>query len=290
MKRIPVKLTKNDIDEGLIWIGSENIDFFPKNSRFPRDRKALNTLKNNGVYFNKKESATKIRFLLKEIQETVMGPVATRGSGDTRPDIRPQLKKYFKNRSVNAEEGDIVRILLKDGVYEISMEKNYTSEDEISIDRPNLLKSPPPIKDIESHRSDKDGDPLAINCKPGSFYMDQFGLSEMPSGEAQRRESTSQVYERSPKVREYVLERAKGHCEWCGSKGFTTSKGSTYLETHHIQPLSEEGDDSIFNVIALCPNHHREAHFGENSQQTKKALLDRIDKLKRPVHATPPKG
>ncbi|WP_407646473.1 HNH endonuclease [Henriciella aquimarina] len=38
--------------------------------------------------------------------------------------------------------------------------------------------------------------------------------------------------------------------------------GALYLETHHIQPLAEGGADTLTNVIALCPNDHRKAHYG----------------------------
>jgi 5-methylcytosine-specific restriction protein A len=40
--------------------------------------------------------------------------------------------------------------------------------------------------------------------------------------------------------------------------------GKVFLETHHVIPLSEGGGDTEGNVVALCPNHHREAHHGAN--------------------------
>ena len=39
------------------------------------------------------------------------------------------------------------------------------------------------------------------------------------------------------------------------------------METHHIVPLSEGGSDGDDNVAALCPNHHREAHYGVDRDQ-----------------------
>jgi predicted HNH restriction endonuclease len=38
-----------------------------------------------------------------------------------------------------------------------------------------------------------------------------------------------------------------------------------YLETHHVIFLAHDGADKPTNVIALCPNDHREAHFGKRS-------------------------
>ena len=60
-----------------------------------------------------------------------------------------------------------------------------------------------------------------------------------------------------------------------------TKSGSIYLESHHIHPLSEGGADTIENVIALCPNHHREAHFGENRDQFRVSLCERVMQLNK---------
>jgi 5-methylcytosine-specific restriction endonuclease McrA len=65
------------------------------------------------------------------------------------------------------------------------------------------------------------------------------------------------AFDRRPEVRRIVLVRAAGRCEWCGQSGFSMANGRTYLETHHIIPLSEKGLDTPENLVALCPNHHR---------------------------------
>lgn len=72
------------------------------------------------------------------------------------------------------------------------------------------------------------------------------------------------IYERNPDVVAEVLYRAKGKCEKCLSPAPFNRKsdGSPYLEVHHRIPLAEGGDDTVENAIALCPNCHREAHYG----------------------------
>ena len=130
------------------------------------------------------------------------------------------------------------------------------------------------------------GDCLLVRGQPSPKYVDQFVNLELPEGEAKRKEATGQVFERSPKVRSFVLERAKGVCEWCGAKGFETPTGSVYLETHHIQPLSESGSDTVSNVVALCPNHHREAHYGKETESFKKELLRVVAKLNKSMQPT----
>lgn len=73
-----------------------------------------------------------------------------------------------------------------------------------------------------------------------------------------------QFFIRNADVIAEVLQRANGRCESCKAKApFLRAKDRTpYLEVHHKRPLSQQGEDTVENAIALCPNCHREAHFG----------------------------
>lgn len=83
---------------------------------------------------------------------------------------------------------------------------------------------------------------------------------------AQQIKVTTEVYQRNPDVIAEALYRAQGVCEFCKSSAPFTRKSTNtpYLEVHHRIPLSEGGEDTLQNAIALCPNCHREAHFGTN--------------------------
>ncbi|WP_447578326.1 HNH endonuclease [Achromobacter kerstersii] len=61
-----------------------------------------------------------------------------------------------------------------------------------------------------------------------------------------------------------VLQRAQGHCEGCQQPApfISKAKNEPYLEVHHKVRLADGGDDTVDNAIALCPNCHREMHFG----------------------------
>jgi predicted HNH restriction endonuclease len=74
-----------------------------------------------------------------------------------------------------------------------------------------------------------------------------------------------QDYERDPDVIAEALYRAKGLCEKCGEIApfKKRSNGEPYLEVHHVISLSKGGEDSLENVACLCPNCHRETHFGK---------------------------
>jgi hypothetical protein len=92
------------------------------------------------------------------------------------------------------------------------------------------------------------------------------------------RERTRRVHERSQALRVYVLRRANGTCEGCGSPGpFVTPAGHRYLEPHHIQRLADGGPDHPQWVIGLCPNCHRRVHHGADRAEYNAALAKRME-------------
>lgn len=84
------------------------------------------------------------------------------------------------------------------------------------------------------------------------------------------------AYVRDPLVRRKVLKRANGRCEFCGQIGFLNRSGEPYLETHHVISLAEQGVDRVTNVIALCPNDHRRAHFGSDWEELQAEFLKKL--------------
>lgn len=71
------------------------------------------------------------------------------------------------------------------------------------------------------------------------------------------------VYMRNIDVVKVVLHMAQGKCAACRKDGpFRRPDGEIFLEVHHIVPLSKGGQDTVANTEALCPNCHREKHFG----------------------------
>lgn len=93
----------------------------------------------------------------------------------------------------------------------------------------------------------------------------------------QRKNVSTSVYERNLYVTEYAKRRADGKCELCKEKApFKNKIGRPYLETHHIIWLSQKGDDTIENTVALCPNCHRKMHIVDSKKD--KDLLKKIVK------------
>ncbi|SDU67021.1 HNH endonuclease, partial [Desulfobacula phenolica] len=77
-------------------------------------------------------------------------------------------------------------------------------------------------------------------------------------------EVISVSFARNPDVVAEVLFIANGYCEYCKNPApfVRRANNSPYLEVHHKKPLSEGGEDTVANAVALCPNCHRKAHYG----------------------------
>ena len=116
-------------------------------------------------------------------------------------------------------------------------------------------------------------------------FVDQFFIP----APAKRVAVEATAIPRSPEVRRKVLERAQGKCECCGEAGFRMANGAIYLETHHVIPLGEGGPDVEWNVVAICPNDHRRAHFAverdELSEQWIEALTTIYPSARQALHS-----
>lgn len=89
---------------------------------------------------------------------------------------------------------------------------------------------------------------------------------------------SGRAYKRDRKVRDAVLSMAQGRCECCGEMGFETADGSRYLETHHIIEVSSRGPDSLENLVAVCANCHRKAHYSKSRLAIERAMISAIRK------------
>lgn len=84
-------------------------------------------------------------------------------------------------------------------------------------------------------------------------------------------QTVSYGFNRNPDVVAEVLKRADGKCELCHQSApfFKASNGLPYLEVHHWVELSNGGYDTVDNAAALCPNCHKQVHFGEHHEYIK---------------------
>ncbi len=109
-------------------------------------------------------------------------------------------------------------------------------------------------------------------------------LSNPPQGTTLPKQitATTRQFLRSVDVKEWILHEAKGECEGCGTSApFRREDGTPYLEIHHLKPLAAGGADVVENTVALCPNCHREMHYGENAKGKLAMLYETLPRLAR---------
>jgi 5-methylcytosine-specific restriction protein A len=124
-----------------------------------------------------------------------------------------------------------------------------------------------------------DIDPQKISGKNRSLSE----LRDLALNSTEGVQSTTQkqreIYIRANAIKEYVLKRADGICEYCSKAAPFVTKLGPYLECHHILRLSDGGPDHPMNVIGICPNCHREAHYALDKEEINQAMLKAVGVL-----------
>ena len=127
-----------------------------------------------------------------------------------------------------------------------------------SIEAENEIKEP-----RSDYDSGKKNDVKTLKNK-SLKELRKAALHKAPSNSKPKEKRESAHY-RSEALKLYVLARSKGICEGCNAEApFKTRKGP-FLECHHVHRLADGGPDHPKNVVALCPNCHRRAHYAIDS-------------------------
>lgn len=112
--------------------------------------------------------------------------------------------------------------------------------------------------------SPKIDDELSEHTLAGVFKLESKFLTAEPKIKA----SISRRIERGT-VGKSVKKHRQYRCQVCETLGrnpiaFLDRKGLPYAEAHHVIPvhLGVAGSLHYLNIMVLCPNHHRQAHYG----------------------------
>jgi 5-methylcytosine-specific restriction protein A len=130
---------------------------------------------------------------------------------------------------------------------------------------------------------------LPISSSPGALVVDDtfddmsaVDYSDLGSDGAPRVTSEKSNVRRDRRVRREVIKRAKAGCERASCIDERNYPG--FLDVHHI--LGVERSDRVWNCVALCPNCHREAHFGPDRERINAELLEFASQFERADRAT----
>jgi 5-methylcytosine-specific restriction enzyme A len=183
-------------------------------------------------------------------------------------------------------EGGTLRVILNEGDMR---DEEQLGEDSSEVSLRHLDVQPWIVHRFNSHTGDYELRRLVASATPKTVTVPPRASPTIPSrppfvdqhdpagsDEPEKSKRAGDAYARDENVRRQVLARAQGRCELCGNEGFATDAGSIYLETHHVVPLSEDGVDRVWNVVGLCPNHHREAHSGVARESLRERLKGRL--------------
>lgn len=106
-------------------------------------------------------------------------------------------------------------------------------------------------------------------------------LEQQSTANVNSRGIQTSIYNRSVYIKEFAKKVANGICQLCENEApFFDKYGQPFLEVHHIHYLSKGGNDTIDNVIALCPNCHRKIHQLELEEDAKKVKEKALANLK----------
>ena len=201
-----------------------------------------------------------------------LNPRAYSEKGRSTTTLKPSERGTLAKRAIRMDQAIAyafgnqlpIRIIVGEGTQrDISNPKSKTAS------RMKLRLLDPEPWSVEQYNKETGACRLSRGTAPR--FVDQFTTPE-PRAPHQH-EVSGKVWERDRKVRDAALLRAGGKCELCRTLGFRMTGGRIYLETHHVVPLSEKGADYERNVVALCPNDHREAHHGERRDAIRTRLL-----------------
>lgn len=178
------------------------------------------------------------------------------GSTETDPTRRARRAKMARLITQAATENLPVRVIVLDGDPRTISKTGQAKVTHRALD--------PETWAVVHSEPEKAYFVLRRGAAPAPF-ADQHDLSRPPDSAISMSTATVIVRSRSGDVRLFALRRANGRCEYCGEPGFLLADGRIYLETHHVISLASGGLDGVSNVVALCANHHREAHHGRDS-------------------------
>ena len=124
---------------------------------------------------------------------------------------------------------------------------------------------PPQAKELSPISIPAEVSPAPVSRVPFAERYKKAGT--LPGvNERQSRTASRTNFRRNRTIRNLVLERAKGNCEFDGCTGMPPdikANGEPILEVDHIDPLGNGGVDHPSNMIALCPNCHEAKTHGK---------------------------
>lgn len=105
-------------------------------------------------------------------------------------------------------------------------------------------------------------------------YLIQADIDVANNRNPELNEHSSSRYKTNTRLAKTVIKRHGYICEIDGSHvSFINSKGKSYMEAHHLLPMSSQKNffpvniDREENIVCICPNCHRAIHYGSTKEK-----------------------
>jgi len=91
---------------------------------------------------------------------------------------------------------------------------------------------------------------------------------DLPPGE--KNDIITRHLDRGQSITDSLKRVVGAKCQICGIEGFEKRGGGQYIEAHHLHNIAAKSPSSLCtdNIILVCPNCHREIHYGKNVRVT----------------------
>lgn len=179
--------------------------------------------------------------------------------------IRETLRK--RGRVVKAKKRTLeaARSEIRSDVREIDREIQKAS---LQAEGQHPPDEPPPLAEVATELSPVEGrgndaPSSGVQVLLGSLSLKQiFELAKDVRGHPIREQTVEGRRSRSQIVRAFAKAAAQGICQYCNRPAqYVDTDGTPRLHVHHIVHLEQGGEDSIENVVAICPNCHDIIHL-----------------------------
>jgi predicted HNH restriction endonuclease len=172
-----------------------------------------------------------------------------------------KVKKAERERKIieNTPISNKIKLIdfLNENETELIFTDRETNESELRIDEFIDLSDEEIIEIIEAENIDSLSDIIKIEEK---YILVKPEVKEYISKRIERGNFADKI----KKINNYKCSI----CEKLDKTPYTFKKknGDYYIEVHHVIPVSELqiGSLSFANLITLCPNHHRQIHYGKS--------------------------
>lgn len=182
---------------------------------------------------------------------------------------------------------DIVNRIGKEGVYrervEFFCDESYDDivgldlKDYVPLGRGGWTINTYDLDTIKSYVADQ-GESVKKNREELFAYYEEIGIPYNPEESYDYSQyyygDKGSSYKRSETVRKKTHERSNYTCEYCG-------KSDCDLYCHHIELISEGGDDTIDNTMTVCYDCHKDIHSVDDYNESIKPKLQKL-RLSKP--------